>query len=106
MEDEWNQYSRRLLDCGSLRLPVHRRIPRVDYRHRGRNNRKRTTTYGISVPSEDAKIVVDDYSSGKLTLASAKDFVGAFNKVTQRQKSMRVKGETSWHSSRWIRGEC
>jgi hypothetical protein len=69
-------------------------------------SRKRMTTYSVAVPSEDAKLIITDYESeAGLPLASAKAFVHAFNLVSQAQKAMRQRGESSWCSSRWIAGK-
>jgi hypothetical protein len=70
------------------------------------DNRKRVTTYALAIPSEDAKIVLEEYQTNRLVLASAKDFVTSFNSITQRQRAMRLSGDLSWHSKRWIEGKC
>src|SRR5258708_5681718 len=58
-------------------------------------NRKRITTYAIAVPSEDARIVLEQYTTHQLILASAKDFVSAYNSIAQRQRTMRLSGDMS-----------
>jgi hypothetical protein len=70
------------------------------------DNRRRVTTYGLSVPSEDAKIVVEEYRTNRLALSSAKSFVEAFNCITGQQKKMRFRRETCWNSPRWVEGKC
>lgn len=69
------------------------------------DNRHRVTTYGLAVPSEDVNILVEEYRAGKLNLASARDFVLAFNHITSKQKQMRLRGDICWTSERWQRGE-
>jgi len=69
------------------------------------DNRKRMTTYSLAVSLADAETVVEDYTTGQLALTDARSFVGSFNSITQRQRAMRHRGETSWCSPAWIRGE-
>jgi hypothetical protein len=68
-------------------------------------SRKRVTTYSIAVPSEDVKIVLEDYLDGRLVLSDAQSFVGAFNSITQRQNAMRRRGESQYCSPEWINGK-
>ena len=67
-------------------------------------SRKRTTEYFFAIPTEDAKIDIENYESGQLALADAKSFVHAFNCITQTQNSFRKRGQSSWASKRWIEG--
>jgi hypothetical protein len=68
-------------------------------------NRRRLTTYSLAVPSEDAKIVQQEYESGQLALSDAKAFVAAYRQINSTQRHMREHGESQWVSERWIRGE-
>lgn len=66
---------------------------------------KRTTTYSLSVPSEDAKILTDEYYADKLALSSAKAFVAAYHRIVGAQRAMRNHGETTWiPRTKWERG--
>lgn len=65
----------------------------------------RTTEYGLAAPSEDIKIVLEEYDEDRLALSSAKAFVSSFNHVIGRQKEMRRHGETHWTSPEWIAGK-
>jgi hypothetical protein len=69
------------------------------------SSNRRLTSYSLAVPSEDARILVEEYHGNRLALSSAKDFVAAFNSVTQQHKGMRQRGESSWCSEAWQRGE-
>jgi len=68
-------------------------------------NRRRLTTHSLAVPSEDAKIVQQEYGSGQLALSDAKAFVAAYLQINSTQRRMRERGESQWVSERWVRGE-
>ena len=81
------------------------RITDHDLDGNDRRDRRRATTYSFAVTREDAETVQQDYATGKLGLTDARSFVGSFNSITQRQRAMRHRGETSWCSPAWIAGE-
>jgi hypothetical protein len=68
-------------------------------------NRRRLATYSLAVPSEDVKIVLEDYRADRLALSSAKAFVASYNEINSKQRTMRERCQSHWSSPAWIRGE-
>jgi len=69
------------------------------------DSRRRLTTYALAVPSEDVKILREEYDTDQLALSSAKSFVGAYNSIIHRQRKMRERDETAWCSQDWVLGK-
>jgi hypothetical protein len=63
------------------------------------------SSWSFCVESEDAKILAADYDGGRLALSDAKAFVFQFNTLARQQRDLRRRGQTSWVSDKWIRGE-
>jgi|SRR6185312_14670951 len=64
----------------------------------------RYAEFTFAAPSEDAKILLDDYEAGNLVLSDAKAFVRAFNVLVTKKNDLKRRGETSWASTSWISG--
>jgi hypothetical protein len=68
--------------------------------------RKTLTTYGLAVPSEDARILEDEYSQELDSLViKPRPFVAAFNAITRIQNDMRRRRDAEWTSPDWISGK-
>jgi hypothetical protein len=63
------------------------------------------SVWSFCIESEDAKILAADYDGGRLALSDAKAFVFRFNALARQQRDLRRRGQTSWVSDRWVRGE-
>jgi hypothetical protein len=63
------------------------------------------SAWSFCIESEDAKILLSDYTDGKLSLSDAKAFVFQFNTLARQQRDLRKRGLSSWVSDRWVRGE-
>jgi hypothetical protein len=72
---------------------------------KGDGTNKRVTEYFLAVPSEDAKIDIENYEAGTLALSDTKSFVHVFNNISQIQHVFRRRGDKSWASRRWVNGE-
>jgi hypothetical protein len=55
------------------------------------------------IPSEDAKILLDDWNSDTLTV-QANSFLKAYSQITRLLRDLQRTGQTSWVSTSWING--
>ena len=63
-----------------------------------------TTQYRVQCPELDFTDLKTQYEENRLALSSAKDFVNAFNRIVQIQKSYRRRGESGWSNLDYIAG--
>lgn len=62
--------------------------------------------YFGDAPSEDAKIIIDDYTNSRLVLSDAKSYSLSFMRISRQISALRRTGATSWnaaqqHSDQW-----
>jgi hypothetical protein len=62
------------------------------------------TLWLFAVPSEDAKLIVEEYDAGKLILSDTKSFVAAFHTLAKKQKDLKRRGERHWSSPEYVAG--
>jgi hypothetical protein len=63
-----------------------------------------TTQFRVQCAALDFEEIKQEYEENRLALSSAKDFVDAFNRIVQIQKSYRRRGESDWSSPDYIAG--
>lgn len=63
------------------------------------------SSFRFAAPSEDCRVVCDDFYAGRLPLTDAYAFVTAFNQLARLQSQMRRNGEATWASRDWIEGK-
>jgi hypothetical protein len=62
-------------------------------------------SFHLSVDTQEAGKCFQDYQNGEFALSDLKCFVRTYGFLTRRLREMRKRGETSWVSDGWIRGE-
>jgi hypothetical protein len=56
----------------------------------------RTTEISFEAPSEDARIIIDDYENNRLVLSDAKAYSLSFTKISRQASTLRASGEKIW----------
>jgi hypothetical protein len=80
-------------------------LARIKDTQHSETDRRRTTSYSLAVPVDEATIIASDYYADRDSLTILpRAFVGAYNSITQRQKDMRHRDEDEWNSPAWISG--
>jgi hypothetical protein len=60
--------------------------------------------YTFSCPSEDAKIIADDYENGQLSIADLLAWYKELGRIQGTTRAMRRRGESQWASRYWVQG--
>jgi hypothetical protein len=62
----------------------------------------RKSSYTLGVPQSELDELEREYDVGRCSLADAKTFVHAFNRLTQTQRQMRRDGDREWSSVTYV----
>ena len=78
-------------------------LTRIEFEDRG-DPQHPTKVFHLDVPSEDAKILKEDYDSGRLAVSDVGLLFRIYGDVTKTLRNMSKWGNTVWTSNSWIKG--